>query len=176
MVSYFFADLDALVRLTPAVEELMLKRKLEGPFQLQEMPLVLVLAAMEQVGIGFLPEKLQRCERFLKEYSDTLQAKAENYATNKQAFNIASNQQLADVLFGKDELNLPLPPNAAKSKTKRHHTTEEETLQALTHLHPLPGIIIEYRKAQKLLSSFVQLLVGAAIFRDGHFRIYTQVC
>ena len=65
-----------------------------------------------------------------------------------ETFNINSPQQLVRILFHK----LNLPP---VKKTKTSLSTDNEVLQTLSDLHPLPAEILEYRMLTKLKGTYV---------------------
>jgi DNA polymerase-1 len=66
-------------------------------------------------------------------------------------FNVKSPRQVAEVLF--DRLGLP-----KGKRTKDGYSTDEEVLETLAALHPIPGLLLEYRQAQKLKSAYVDAL------------------
>ena len=114
-----------------------------------ELPLVEVLARMECVGV--------RVDRSaLAALSRTFDARLNSIITTiyKEAgevFNINSPQQLVRILFHK----LNLPP---LKKTKTSLSTDNEVLQSLSDLHPLPAQILEYRMLAKLKNTYVDSL------------------
>jgi DNA polymerase-1 len=65
--------------------------------------------------------------------------------------NIMSPKQLGEVLF--EELRLP-----HGKKTKTGYSTDVSVLEKLAAYHPLPGKILEYRTAAKLLATYVEKL------------------
>ena len=73
------------------------------------------------------------------------------YELAGDTFNINSPQQLVRILFHK----LNLPP---VKKTKTSLSTDNEVLQTLSDLHPLPAEILEYRMLTKLKSTYVDSL------------------
>jgi DNA polymerase-1 len=114
-----------------------------------ELPLVEVLARMECVGV-----KVDRSA--LAALSRTFDARLNGiittiYGEAGEAFNINSPQQLVRILFHK----LNLPP---VKKTKTSLSTDNEVLQALSDLHPLPAQILEYRMLAKLKNTYVDSL------------------
>ncbi len=122
-----------------------------GLFQNVEMPLSKVLADMENAGI--LVD-----EKYLKELSveflaalKTLQKDIDELAG--APLNAQSPKQLGEVLF--DKLGLPVLHKTAKGG----RSTDEETLQALSAQHALPGKILEYREIAKLESTYVRALL-----------------
>jgi DNA polymerase-1 len=116
-----------------------------------DLPLVPVLARMEQAGV-----KIDR--RVLAEMSSRLEreiaAKArEIYEASGCEFNISSPKQLGDVLFNK--LNLPKPVKYGKGKTI---STAVDVLEGLAEEHAAPRLVLEYRQLTKLKSTYVDAL------------------
>jgi len=66
-------------------------------------------------------------------------------------FNVNSPPQLAEVLF--EQLGLP-----RGKRTKTGFSTDIEVLEGLRPLHPLPGLILDYRQMAKLKSTYVDTL------------------
>jgi DNA polymerase-1 len=128
-----------------------------------ETPLIKVLVAMEEAGIGIDTTRLAELER---EFSDQLAILEEEiYKLAGRSFNINSPSQLAVVLF--DELGLP-----RGRKTKTGYSTDAKVLEKLALEHELPARIIRYRNFAKLLSTYVDSL-GALI--DPHTgRVHTS--
>ena len=129
-----------------------------------EFPLVLVLMAMERVGIKLdvaFFEKLQ--EQSTKRLTELTQ---KIYELAGGEFNINSTKQLAAVLFEK----LALPP---LKKTKSGYSTNEATLLALKDKHPIIAYILEYRELFKLKSTYIDPLLSLSR-KDRYHRIYTQ--
>ncbi len=116
-----------------------------------ELPLVNVLAAMEQTGVKVDTEVLATLS---KNMAQEIQVLAEAiYSLAGEAFNIASPKQLGDVLFSK----LKLIEKPKKTQTGQY-ATGEEVLQALAKEHPIVDKIMEYRELQKLKSTYVDAL------------------
>jgi len=120
-------------------------------YEQMDLPLVPVLARMEEAGIkidtGMLRELSVRLD---KECS----AKAsEVYLKAGLEFNINSPKQLGDVLFNK--LNLPKPVKYGKGKTI---STAVEVLEELSESHEVPRLVLDYRQLSKLKSTYVDAL------------------
>ncbi len=114
-----------------------------------EMPLVEVLADMENCGV-----KVDRriFAVLSRDFDARLTGIIKNiFALADETFNINSPQQLSRVLFEK----LGLPP---QKKTKTGLSTDIDVLQTLSALHPLPKEILEYRSLAKLKSTYVDAL------------------
>jgi DNA polymerase-1 len=116
-----------------------------------DLPLVAVLAGMEQAGVKIdrtvLEEMSSRLER-------EVEAKAgEIYACAGCEFNVNSPKQLGDVLFNK--MNLPKPVKYGKGKTI---STAVDVLEALALTHEVARLVLEYRQLSKLKSTYVDAL------------------
>jgi DNA polymerase I len=115
-----------------------------------EMPLVEVLAEMEWAGIRI-------DEAFFGELSVRLRGELENieqdiYREAGTEFNIGSNPQLREILFGK--LGLPVI-----KRTKTGPSTDVTVLEELAAQgHTIPGMLMQYRQLDKLLGTYVDAL------------------
>lgn len=127
-------------------------------FNTIEMPLVYVLASMEEEGIFVDIDKLSEFGEMLK--SEQRSLTEEIYAHAGHEFNINSPKQLATVLF--EELEL-----SAVKKTKSGYSTNAEVLEKLKYAHPIVEKILEYRKITKLNSTYVEGLIPAINKNDG---------
>ncbi len=119
-----------------------------------DMPLVPVLAAMEQTGVHIDRRELQRLQVELGAMSDQLVDQVHSLAG--EDFNLNSPKQLADVLFNKLKIHEQLGIKNLK-KTKSGFSTDESVLSRLTD-HPLPKALLEYRGISKLQSTYVTAL------------------
>jgi DNA polymerase-1 len=129
-----------------------------------DLPLVPVLARMEQAGV-----KIDR--KALGEMSSRLErevgAKAKDiYERAGLEFNINSPKQLGDVLFNK--LNLPKPVKYGKGKTI---STAVDVLEGLAEEHDVPRLVLEYRQLSKLKSTYVDAL--PALLNPATGRLHT---
>ncbi len=148
----------AVLKLSEYEREIMEKRKTLELFNTIEMPLVYVLASMEQEGIAVDIEKLTEFGNQLKAEQKKLTDEIYGYAGHE--FNINSPKQLATVLF--EELELK-----AVKKTKSGYSTNAEVLEKLKWAHPIVEKILEYRKIAKLNSTYVDGLIPAINPEDG---------
>jgi DNA polymerase I len=129
-----------------------------------DLPLVPVLARMEQAGVKIdrhaLAEMSSRLER-------EIEVKArEIYDQAGCEFNISSPRQLGDVLFNK--LNLPKPVKYGKGKTI---STAVDVLEGLADTHAVPRLVLEYRQLSKLKSTYVDAL--PALLSPATGRLHT---
>ena len=128
-----------------------------------EMPFINLLIDMENEGIKVDINHLQNLQ---KEFSKKLEELTQKiYSLTNSEFNIKSPKQLGFVLF--ETLKLP-----AKKKTKTGYSTDEKVLNSLKGLHEVIDFILEYRKIDKLLSTYVIPLQEYAK-KDKNHKIYT---
>ena len=121
-----------------------------------EMPLLPVLARMEQHGVLIDCDMLADQSQSIGARLAELEIEAHNLAG--KSFNLSSPKQLQVILF--DELKIPV----IKKTPKGAPSTAEEVLQELALDYPLPKVILENRGLSKLKSTYTDklpLLVGA---------------
>lgn len=127
-----------------------------------EMPLVGILAEMEQVGFTIDQNVLlQLNQDFIEKTSNH---EKNIYELAGTPFNINSPKQLGDILFRK----LELPTGR---KTQSGYSTDSDVLDMLYDKHPIISEIIQYRQLSKLRSTFVEGLSKNMDPRD--FRVHT---
>ncbi|MDR2107848.1 MAG: DNA polymerase I [Coriobacteriales bacterium] len=125
-----------------------------------EMPLVPVLLGIEYLGVNVEPEQLKALSRDITQTIDSLRAQA--FAEAGEEFNLDSPKQLAEILF--NQLKLP-----ARKKRSTGYSTDASVLAELKELHPLPGIMLEYRELAKLKNTYLDTL-PALMGDDGHIH------
>ncbi|MFC5580562.1 DNA polymerase I [Rhodanobacter terrae] len=129
-----------------------------------EIPLVPVLAGMEQRGVLIDGDELRRQSQQLGKRM--LELQQQSYILAGHEFNLDSPKQLQAVLF--DELGLQ-----AKLKTPTGQpSTNEEALEAIADTHELPRLILDYRGLAKLRSTYTDKLSGIVNPRTG--RVHTS--
>ncbi|MGP1958664.1 MAG: DNA polymerase I [Arsenophonus sp. NC-CH8-MAG3] len=124
--------------------------KLKEIFQQIEMPLVPVLARMEQVGVLIDANKLAKQSQEIA--NRLIEIEKEAYGITKQEFNLASTKQLQCILF--EKLQLPV----VKKTPKGAPSTNEKVLEELAFSHDLPKIILQHRSLSKLKSTYTDKL------------------
>ncbi|MCP5029180.1 MAG: DNA polymerase I [Actinomycetia bacterium] len=125
-----------------------------------EVPLVAVLARMENLGVGVDRAELQRLSDQLAERAEKLAAAVQDDAGEE--FNVNSTKQLREILFEK----LGLTP---QKKTKTGYSTDASTLEKLKGEHPIVDHLLEYREVEKLRSTYGEALL-AEIADDGRIH------
>ncbi|MFA5870539.1 MAG: DNA polymerase [Candidatus Paceibacterota bacterium] len=131
------------------------KHNLLSVYKRFEMPLIPLLAQMEQSGISVNKSAL---EELKKEITNTIsQLEKEIIALAGIQFNISSPKQVGETLqelgvFGKTK----------KTKTGQIKT-DRETLESLSSSHPIIEKILLYREDTKMLSGFVEPLLSLSV-------------
>lgn len=147
--AYACADVDMTYRLRSVVESELKKAELWKLFEEVEMPLVPVLAQMEQNGVALDVSFLDQLSRELHQRIGEVENEIHRAAGHR--FNINSTQQLGAVLF--EQLRLP-----TSRRTKTGYSTEADILEELRGTHPIVELVLEYRQLVKLKSTYVDAL------------------
>lgn len=129
-----------------------------------EMPLVPVLAKMEQTGV------LIDSQRLLQQSQDLaariLELEQEVHELAGETFNLGSTKQLQEILYNK--MQLPV----LKKTPKGAPSTAEEVLQELALSYPLPKLLLEFRGLTKLKNTYTDKLPQMINPRTG--RVHTS--
>jgi DNA polymerase-1 len=149
---YACADVDMTHRLRAIQEPELKEKKLWSLFTEVEMPLVPVLAAMEETGIGFDVEQLERMSQELAARLGEIEAQI--YELVGYPFNVNSTQQLSDALFK----TLALPSQGVRRTKTGHYSTAAGVLERLEDVHPVINLVLEHRTLSKLKSTYVDAL------------------
>jgi len=131
-------------------------------FERVEIPLIPVLARMEQNGILVDTHVLANQGIELRKELEIIEADLMEMAG--EPFNPSSPKQVAQILF--DKLGLPVI-----ERTKTGPSTSARVLAELAVHHPLPGKLIAYRELKKLLTTYIDQLPKAVNPTTG--RIHT---
>ncbi len=147
---YACEDADVALRLAAIFEDLLARHALTELFESMEMPLLEVLADMEQEGIridtAFFSGMAGKLERDLGYLQDDIWKEA------GMEFNINSTPQLREVLF--EKLELPVV-----KRTKTGPSTDVTVLEELAQQgHRIPQLLMEYRQLDKLKGTYVDAL------------------
>ena len=169
VTQYAAEDADITLRLCNKLKMQLDEQGMTELYEKVEMPLVAVLATMEQHGIRVNADTLDA-------QRDTLQARIDELRSDildraKADFNPDSPKQLGEVLF--NQLGFK-----AIKKTKTGYSTNSEVLEKLDAMSPeeleavpedaraIPGLMIEYRMLTKLVGTYLVAL-KEAIADDG---------
>ncbi len=129
-----------------------------------DLPLVPVLARMEQAGVKIDTTALAKMSVDLERESSA--AAKEIYELAGMEFNVGSPKQLGDVLFNR--LNLPKPVKYGKG---RMISTAVDVLEDLAEDYPIARKVLDYRQLTKLKSTYVDAL--PALINPATGRVHT---
>ncbi len=115
-----------------------------------EIPLIPVLARMEQAGVLIDGKLLAQQSNELAKRMRELEIEA--HAAAGQPFNLGSPKQLQEILF--EKLELPV----IRKTPKGQPSTAEDVLKELAADYPLPKLILEHRSISKLKSTYTDRL------------------
>jgi len=162
---YAAEDADITLRLHQAIFPALEKSpKQLNVFNDIEMPLMPVLAQMEQTGVLIDCDLLDQQSHSIGQRLDELEIEAHNLAG--KSFNLSSPKQLQQILF--EELKIPV----IKKTPKGAPSTAEEVLQELALDYPLPKVILENRGLSKLKSTYTDKL--PLMISDKTGRVHTS--
>jgi DNA polymerase-1 len=131
-----------LARLKKGIDEFALSALLEQV----EIPVARILVSMERTGICVSRNRIREVRGTIEERLVELEHHI--YLEAGGPFSVLSPKQVGVVLY--EKLGLPV-----QRKGKTGYSTDEETLEALSGLHPLPRLIVEYRQLRKFLSTYL---------------------
>ena len=117
-----------------------------------EHPLIQVLVDMEAEGIVLDVPLLTQLGVAVKGSLESVDSTIKNMV-NMPDINLNSPRQIEDLLFNR----LMLPPQK-KSAKGTGYSTDQEVLSVLSKMHPVPGLIIQYRELAKLKSTYIDAL------------------
>lgn len=130
-----------------------------------EMPLVEVLAKMEDYGVLIDSKFLGNLSKVVSKKLATLEEKIHELAG--ESFNIASPLQLQKILFEK-----LLIPTTGIAKTKTGFSTASTELEKLNDQHAIIPLISEHRELSKLRSTYLDALPEMINKKTG--RVHTN--
>ena len=141
------------------------KEHLKKLFYEMEMPLVSVLAKMEEEGVAIDIPHLEAYSKQLADETAALEVRIKELAG--MDFNVDSPKQLGDVLFE----HMKISSKAKKTKTGQY-ATSEDILQQHKNDHEIIPCILDYRQMKKLKSTYVDPLPTMKDPVDG--RVHTS--
>jgi DNA polymerase I len=127
----------------------MKEQKIERLMDEVEMPLIEVLASMEQTGVLLDQKRLADIGEGFEQRIETLQAEIFELAGHE--FTIGSPQQLAEVFF--DELGL-----TKKRRGKTGFSTDARVLSQIREEHEIVAKVEQWRELTKLKSTYLDAL------------------
>lgn len=154
---------EAARRLAPPLVAKVTERGSDRLYRDVELPLTVVLGAMEDAGVRIDTYRMGEITARLKDRVEELEARA--YDLAGEEFVLGSPQQLGRVLFEK----LELTPGR---KGKTGYSTDGKVLRAIRGDHEIVPVVEEWRELTKLVNTYLgplPTLIGA----DG--RLHTTI-
>jgi DNA polymerase-1 len=162
-VDYACRDAELALRLKDVLFSRLGPEGLERTYFEMEMPLIYVLADMEQAGMKLDAGRLGELGGELERELDALRQRIYFFAGGE--FNLNSPKQLAAVLFER----LGLRPG---KKKKTGYSTDVSVLEELAREHELPRDLLTWRTLAKLKNTYVDVLPRLLNPRTG--RLHTS--
>ncbi len=165
IAQYLGQKVDFLYNIKETLENKLKENNYYDLFTNIEMPLLYVLADMEQTGIKVEKDVLEEMKVELNARIEEIKTEIYNYAGEE--FNISSPRQLGEILFDKMHL-------AVGKKNKTGYKTDAKVLEKLVGKHPIIESILLYRNLTKIYSTYIEGLENF-ILKDGKVHtIYKQ--
>ena len=165
--AYAAADAECTLRLKAVLQPKLEHTTSARIFHEIEMPLIQVLAEMEQAGIALDLPFFEQMGGELRQRMAEIETQI--YGMVGYPFNINSTQQLSDVLFKSLHLE---PPDRGRKTASGHFSTSADVLEELRGKHAVVDLILEYRELSKLKSTYVEALPLQINPRTG--RVHTS--
>ncbi|MFW5708599.1 MAG: DNA polymerase I [Chloroflexota bacterium] len=166
---YAAADAAITYRAAEFLQPRLKENDLQELYKTLEIPLIPVIAAMEQAGIALDVQYLAQLNEELKQRIAALEKEIYGLSGGYGEFNINSPKQLNDVLFGKLGLSVE-----GLRKMSHGYSTDAATLEKLRvdTGHPIILAILKYRELTKLQGTYVEALPQLVHPQTG--RIHTS--
>ena len=158
--NYACENADITLKVKNILDEMIEKEGLSDLLYKIEMPLVPILADMENIGVRLDAPALKEYAIVLSEQLSDVETTI--YKLSGMEFNINSPKIVGEVLFD----HLKIVGKSKKTKTGQY-TTSEDVLESLIGLHPVVEKILEYRRLKRLLSTYADSLPSLVSPLDG---------
>ncbi|GHU84675.1 DNA polymerase [Clostridia bacterium] len=136
-----------------------------------EIPVAEVLVAMEQKGFLLDVCGLSDFGNHLEQETERLEEEIfseETFLNNRvERFNLNSSQKLSHFLF--ETLKLP-----TQGRNKSGFKTDVESLEKISHLHPIIKLILKRRKLTKLKTTYIEGLLTMVDSTDHVHTLFKQ--
>ncbi len=163
LADYMIKNCEIIKRLEPILKQALVDTQMIDLYQTIEIPLLKVMASMEELGFTIDQKELKKLADVFEEKLEILTKEIHDLA-EVDSFNINSPKQLSEVLF--EKLKLPVI-----KKTKTGYSTNIDVLEQLVHFHPVIQKIIDYRSLAKLDSTYGRGLINFVDSSSG--KIYS---
>ncbi|PIT90211.1 MAG: DNA polymerase I [Candidatus Komeilibacteria bacterium CG10_big_fil_rev_8_21_14_0_10_41_13] len=161
---YASEDADFSFKLSKKLQKDLAEISSLGLLEKLELPLIPVLAEMEETGIKIDKQFLEKLNQKFSREIKKLEEKIFKLAGNE--FNVASPLQLQEILFEKLQID-----TKGLKRTKTGISTASSELEKLKDRHEIIPLISEFREYSKLQNTYTQTLAEEA---DDNDRIHTS--
>lgn len=151
---YSANDAYQTLRLQKIFEKELEEQNMASLFYDIEMPMMRILYQMEKRGILVDQELLMSLDLQVSNALSKIEKDIISMLEHEhETINLNSPRQVEKLLF----YDLKLPPQKKSSK-RTGYSTDQEVLEALSELHPVPALILKYRELFKLKSTYIEAL------------------
>lgn len=165
----------SLLEIHHYLRQRLMEEKLWRPFVDVEMPVVSIMLRMEEVGMAFDKAGCESTLQVLRQHLKQLEETAHRLAG--RPFSLTSTKETAKIIA--KDLNLceevNRPPSSFINPLKKKYqppSVSKASLIKLGRIHPLPRIVVEYRKICAIIQTILcPLLQASTFYLDGQERI-----
>ncbi|HRT01778.1 MAG TPA: DNA polymerase I [Fervidobacterium sp.] len=147
---YSCEDADMTLRIHNKLYPTIYSNEMNELYEKIELPIISVLSYMEMNGVYFDIDYLSHLSQDMERKLATLSQKIFEIAG--ETFNINSPKQVGYILF--EKLKIP----TVKSTNTGAYSTDVEVLESLADSYDIAKLLLEYRKIQKLKSTYVDAI------------------
>jgi DNA polymerase-1 len=157
---YACEDADITWQLYKILKEQLDDEDMFGLFQDMDMPMIRVLATIEENGVNLDTKFLQKISE--QTGKEIIKLKKKIYQVAGREFNVASPMQLKEILFQTLEIS-----TAGLGKTKTGISTAAGELEKLKGEHKIIDLILDFRELSKLQNTYLEALPSLVSEKDG---------
>lgn len=151
---YAAADAHQTLKLVATLKKLLTEKDLDKLFYTLEMPVLQVIIEMEKRGIFVDQRVLNEINEEVSQEIRSVRSEIIDLIGPEHAdINLNSPKQLEQLLF----IHLKLPV-VKKTGQRRSYSTDQEVLETLATIHPVPRLITRYRELFKLKTTYLDAL------------------
>lgn len=169
---YAAVDAHQTFKLKKALDRELHQEKFDDLYYRIELPLTQILFAMEHAGIAIDAAYLQRLNGEVTAAIVSVEQEILSLiGSHNWAINLNSPKQVEELLF----VQLQLPPQK-KSAKGTGYSTDQEVLEVLATMHPVPKLLLKYRELTKLKNTYIDALPEYINKKTGRIHTtYNQV-
>jgi DNA polymerase-1 len=142
----------SIKKITEKQEEKIKELELENVFREIELPLINVLAKMENRGISINSKHFKKLEKEISKEISQLEKEIYEFAGEK--FNISSPKQISEILF----IKLKISTKGLRKTPGGVISTQEKELEKIISEHLIVERIMKHRELSKLQNTYIESL------------------